>query len=116
NATPYPGAHRPRFVSPRSHADFNARVLRQASVASVHQARAAHVTELHFPLPTDGDAATHARAVVEGAIHGAYENDFYQAHDDDAPPALARLTICAPAPHGELRAGLERGRIVAESV
>ena len=110
------GVRRLLFVGLGAHADFTPRVLRHAAGAGLRVARAAHSKQLHFVLPADGDAATHARAVAEGAIHGAYENDFYQEHDDDAPPALERLTIIAPEPHDELRAAVERGRIVAESV
>jgi leucyl aminopeptidase len=109
------GARRLLFIGLGAHADFTPRVLRQAAGAAVRQARAAHSKQLHFVLPADKEAATRARAVAEGAIHGVYENDFYQEHDADAPPALERLTLVAPEPHDELRTAIEHGRIVAES-
>ncbi|MFL6211980.1 MAG: leucyl aminopeptidase [Pyrinomonadaceae bacterium] len=96
-------------------ADFTPFVLRRAAGASMRAARAAHITHLHFALPATADTTAHARAVAEGALDGAYENDFYQASDTEAPPALARLTIIAPTPHDALHAAITRGHIVAES-
>ncbi|HEX8180085.1 MAG TPA: leucyl aminopeptidase [Pyrinomonadaceae bacterium] len=101
-------------------ADFTPCVLWRAAGAALRAARAAHVRQLHFMLPNVGNAAPPdaelARAVAEGALHGAYENDFYQqTDDDDAVAALTRLTIVAPAPHDALRAAVARGRIIAES-
>ena len=108
------GARRLLLVGLGARADFTPLVLRRAAGAALREARAAHVRQLNFVLPATDSAATLARAVAEGALHGAYENDFYQAQDDDAP-AFQRLTIIAPAPHEALRAAVARGRVVAES-
>src|SRR5205823_4379955 len=62
-----------------------------------------------------GDSAQLARMVAEGAIHGCYENDFYQQREAEAAPALTELTIIAPAPHDALSGAVERARIIAES-
>ena len=102
-----------------THEEFDAHVLRRAAGMAVREARSSRVSHLHFILPQSGesDAAQLVRALAEGAHLGLYDNDFYQTEDDDEPqPALERLTVFAPGNDEALRAGLERARIVAESV
>jgi leucyl aminopeptidase len=109
------GARRLLLLGLGAHADFTPFTLRRAAGAGLRQAQAAHVEQLHFVLPASDDAAQLARMIAEGAIHGAYENDFYQQREDNAAPTLTELTIIAPAPHDALNAAIERARIIAES-
>jgi leucyl aminopeptidase len=99
--------------------EFDAHVLRRAAGVAVREARTSRVRHLQFILPQsgEGDTAHLARALAEGAHLGLYNNDFYQKTDEDEPqPALERLTIVTLREGDDLRAELERARIVAESV
>jgi leucyl aminopeptidase len=90
--------------------------LRRAAAAAVRRAREAGAARLCFVLPKDVDERRAARAVAEGACLGSYENDFYQADEEDegARPSLEEFVVVARSGE-ELSAEVERGRIVAES-
>src|SRR5205085_2246777 len=109
------GVRRLLLLGLGAHADFTPFALRRAAGAAVRQAQSAQVERLHFMLPASGDAAQLARMVAEGAIHGCYENDFYQQREAEAAPALSELTLIVPAPHDAINAAVERARIIAES-
>jgi leucyl aminopeptidase len=99
-----------------SHADFDRHTLSRASGMAVRQAREAHVKHLYFILPSNGASAAPsdlARAVAEGAILGLYDVDFYQHQEEEDQLSLDRLTIIVADKSDELRASLERARIVA---
>ncbi|HEX7177138.1 MAG TPA: leucyl aminopeptidase [Pyrinomonadaceae bacterium] len=115
------GVRRVLLVGLGARAHFDEAVLRRAAGVAAREARAARVKDLHFVLPPGVEATAaraSARAVVEGALLGLYDNDFYQQQNGDEPaPALERLVIVAPHGGGvELSAEVERARIVAESV
>jgi leucyl aminopeptidase len=111
------GARRTLLVGLGSRADFDAASLRRAAGLAVRRAREARVRHLRFMLPdvVAGDAAELARAAAEGAHLGFYENDFYQQHDAEDAPVLERFTIAARDASDEMRAAVERARIVSEA-
>lgn len=108
------GARRLLLLGLGAPADFDSSVLSRAAGLAVRQARAARIRRLSVVLPS-GDEPALARAVAEGAALGLYENDFYQQHEE-ARAELEGLAIVTTQASDELRASIERGRIVAESV
>jgi len=114
--TPPHCARRVLLVGLGSHKDFYPDGLRRASGVAVRSAREARVRHLQFVLPgvEHGNASELVRVVAEGAHLGFYENDFYQQHEEGDQPTLEQFTIAA-APDDQLRAALERARIVAEA-
>jgi leucyl aminopeptidase len=82
---------------------------------AVRQARAARIRRLSLLLPDSGDAQAIVRAATEGSVLGLYENDFYQRREEESVQ-LESLTIIVSEASDGLRAEVERGRIVAESV
>jgi leucyl aminopeptidase len=93
----------------------DARDLQRAAGLAARAARDGRIRQLYFMLPTGGDRHDSTRAVAEGATLGLYEVDFYQNKEEEAPE-LERLTIIVPAAADELRAQVERARIIAEAV
>jgi len=110
-------ARRLLFVGLGLRADCNSITLRRAAGAAVRQAKGAGIKRLQFLLPTvDDHAARHLAGVIaEGALLGFYENDFYKQPEDE-PASLEQLTIVAAQSGDEMRASIERARIIAESV
>ncbi|HYP00659.1 MAG TPA: leucyl aminopeptidase [Pyrinomonadaceae bacterium] len=113
------GARRFLLIGLGSRADFDAGALRRAAGLAVRRARDSRVRHLQFMLPDSGvvgDTAQLSRAATEGAHLGFYENDFYQKRDEEDAPVLARFTIAASRDASdEMRAAVERARIVAEA-
>jgi leucyl aminopeptidase len=127
------GLSRVLLVGLGSHADFGESSLRRAAGMAAREARGARLRSLHLVLPESGEAARRlARAAAEGARLGLYDNGLYQKEDEDES-SLERLTLVVgdgsanPASEesarrlreedgGGLREGLERARVVAESV
>ncbi|HKS28994.1 MAG TPA: leucyl aminopeptidase [Pyrinomonadaceae bacterium] len=108
------GARRIMLLGAGPRAAFDASVLRRAAGMAVRQARAAGIRRLSLLLPGPANDKALSRAATEGAVLGLYENDFYQNHEEQSRP-LETLTIVAGEVNEELRAEVERGRIVAES-
>ncbi|MBV9960159.1 MAG: leucyl aminopeptidase, partial [Acidobacteria bacterium] len=108
-------ATRVLLVGCGAHEDSGAASLSRAAGMAVREARAAHVRQLNFMLPSGDDEARLARAVAEGALMGLYDGDFYQSDDGDGEPQLERLTLIVSAASDELRGAVERGRIIAEA-
>lgn len=98
-----------------AHLDFNAASLSRAAGMAVREARAAHIRHLSFFLPPCDDESRMARAVTEGALMGLYDGDFYQSEVEDDDAKLERLTIIASQVNDEIKASVERGRIIAEA-
>ena len=98
-----------------AHSDFDMAALSRAAGMAVRQARDAHIKHLCFILPAPGDPLRMTRAIAEGARLGLYNADFYQNHEEEQP-AIERLTIITSEMDQQMRAELERSRIVAESV
>jgi leucyl aminopeptidase len=114
------GASRVLLVGLGPRADFDSAALRRAAGLAVRRAREARASHLQFMLPGVSAGDTHAlvRAAAEGAHLGLYENDFYQKREEeDLRPALERFTIAVAASdvNEELRASLERARIVCDA-
>ncbi|HEX8747016.1 MAG TPA: leucyl aminopeptidase [Pyrinomonadaceae bacterium] len=109
------GARRILLLGAGDRAGFDSPALRRAAGMAVRQARAARIRRLSLLLPDSEDSPAMTRAATEGAVLGLYENDFYQRREEESAP-LEALTIIVREAGDELRAELERGRIVAESV
>lgn len=99
-----------------AHEDLTPAALGRAAGLAVRTARLAHLKQLNFLLPSSDDEPHVARAVVEGAVMGLYDGDFYQSDNGDEETQLERLTLITSETSDELRAELERGRIIAEAV
>jgi leucyl aminopeptidase len=113
------GTRRLLLIGLGAHADFNANALNRASAIAVRRARASHIKQLHFILPSTSDAQRMTRAVVEGALLGLYDNAFYRKHEDET--TLERLTIIIQdsefkTQNSKFKTTIERGRIIADAV
>jgi leucyl aminopeptidase len=95
--------------------ELTPRTLSHAAGMVVRQAREAQIKRLHFILPASNDEAGTARAIAEGALLGLYENNFYQAHEEDEAQ-LESLTLVVAEQSEQLRVEIERASIIAESV
>ncbi len=98
---------------------FTLESARRASGLAVQRARKLGVTELstaiHGQDVPDFPAEACAQATIEGLILGAYAyRDFKTDRPDEAH--LEHLTVLLPpeAPHEEISAGIQAGRIIAE--
>jgi leucyl aminopeptidase len=115
------GASRVLLVGVGSRADFDSAALRRAAASAARHAREARVRHLLFMLPEvsgDDSRQEHVRAAAEGAHLGLYENDFYQEREEaDLHTTLERFTIAVVASdvRDEMRAALERARIVSDA-
>lgn len=109
------GVRRILLLGLGNRADFDSSVLRRTAGMAARACRAARIRHLSLLLPDWGDRPAMTRAATEGAVLGLYENDFYQRREDESVQ-LEALTIITGEASAELRAELERGRIVAESV
>ncbi|HLL75246.1 MAG TPA: leucyl aminopeptidase [Pyrinomonadaceae bacterium] len=89
--------------------------LRRAAATAVRRARETKAARVAFILPDCDDRAGAARAAAEGACLGSYENDFYQKREDDDQSPLEEFVVVADGADEEMRAAVERGRVVAES-
>ena len=85
-------------------------VLSRAAAAAARRAREAAASHLTLVVPGHGDQSLAARAAAEGAVLGCYDNGFYQS-EEEGRVALERLTLVAEGT--DLRAAVERGRVVA---
>ena len=114
---PASGARRLLFVGLGARRDFTPSALRRAASVAVRSAREARTPRLHFALPSDTPFAVAelAHVAAEGAILGLYENDFYQAQEDDDQTPFEQITIVASQVDEAARAAVGRGRVVAEA-
>jgi leucyl aminopeptidase len=72
-----------------------------------------------IPDLLEGDIPGAARAIVEGALLGAYSFERYRKRDPSRPPGLATLLVAVPATtvrSPELRAALELAREISAAV
>jgi len=107
------GAARLLLVGLGSRGDFDERVLRRAAATAVREARAARARALHFIMPDADGGAAFARAAVEGALLGLYENGFYQTEEEDAGRLEDLIVVTERGMPAE---EITRARVVAESV
>lgn len=92
--------------------DFKTRQLKQTIAFAVRQAKDEKVKKLSFVLPEF--SAENVQTAIEGAIFGAYENNFYQKKDEKSV-SLESFTLVGDISGDELSASIERGRIIAEA-
>ena len=93
---------------------FSASDLRKLAGAAVRTLKAKSVRSFAFVLPETSIANADAiRALVEGALIGDFEPDYYKSDRKDEK--IDALTIVTQADAKALQSALETGRIVAES-
>jgi leucyl aminopeptidase len=96
-------------------AELKNQTVTNAAGTAVRLAREHHCNELVLVPPPFEDGPALAQFTCQGALLGLYENDFYQQKEDPAT-ALEHVTFVMAGDSSELQSGLERGRIVAESM
>jgi leucyl aminopeptidase len=110
-----PKARRLLLVGVGDRADYSAAQVSQFAGAAIRALRARNVKTIGL-VPRFDNAATAARAAVEGAIIGLFEPDKYRTVEKEER-TVERLVVVAPGADEEaLRSGAERGRVVGESV
>jgi len=95
--------------------DSNPSTFSKAAATAVRSAHSAKAKHLYFVLPRVANEERTARAIVEGATLGLYENGFYQRREETAAQ-LEKVTLIVSGGSDSFRSATERGRIVAESV
>ena len=98
-----------------THGDDDPATLRRAASIASRQAVAAHAKELVFILPECYDRSRMVRAVAEGVGVGLYDGGLYR-QAEEKHGAIERLHIVVSEKSEELRAEVNRGRIVGEAV
>ena len=109
------GARRLLILGRGEHHDDDPASLGRTAAIAVRQATSAHAKELVFILPECYDPLLMARAVAQGAIVGHYDGGLYQQAEEKREE-LERLHIVVSEKSDELRAEVNRGRIVGEAV
>ena len=102
---------------------FTAAELRKLAGAAVRTLKAKSIRSFAFALPESGVAATEGvRAIVEGAIVGNFDTDYYKSDRKDQKIDAVTIVVYKDAQKdaqkGDLKAlegAMQAGRIVAES-
>jgi leucyl aminopeptidase len=115
DGTNHSGTRRLLLLGMGSRADFDHTQLRRAAGMAVREAHKAHVRHLYFLSPQIGEAEKMVSAVSDGALFGLYDGGLYQKHDEEET-SLSKLTIITNERDDDLKAEIERGRLVAEAV
>ncbi|HLS03739.1 MAG TPA: leucyl aminopeptidase, partial [Actinomycetales bacterium] len=92
--------------------------LRRAAGAALLRADGFEKVGIALPLDLDASQAQAAGAVAEGALLGAYRFETYRAQDEKNPvvhPQKLELAVSATRDK-EIRAAVERGRVLAAAV
>jgi leucyl aminopeptidase len=93
---------------------FSASELRKLAGAAVRSLKAKNLSSFAFALPETSIANADAvRAIVEGAIIGDFEPDYYKSDRKDEK--IDALAIVTQADAKALQSAIDAGRIVAES-
>ncbi len=93
---------------------FSASDLRKLAGAAVRTLKAKSLRSFAFALPETSIANADAvRAIVEGAVIGDFEPDYYKSDRKDEK--IEALTIVTQADARALQSAIDAGRIVAES-
>jgi len=93
---------------------FTASELRKLAGAAVRTLKAKSICSFAFAVPeTAVPAADGVRAIVEGALIGSFEPDYYKSDKKDQ--RIDSLTIVAQGDAKGLQSALDTGRIVGES-
>jgi leucyl aminopeptidase len=96
-----------------SRRDYSCDRARKLATAAALSARGRGLGRVAFLQRAPDDRAHDAQAIVEGAILGAYDGDTYKTNARDAAP-LVEVQVIAPRVEAEMRAAVERGRILGE--
>jgi leucyl aminopeptidase len=97
-------------------AKFNADEVRKFAGAAVRFAKARNLRSLAIALPESGvDAGQAARALVEGALIGDFDPNYYASDRKDQ--SIQELTVVVGAHHDAkaIQSAVELGRILGES-
>jgi leucyl aminopeptidase len=97
------------------HRDSDPSTFSKAAATAVRTARLSHIKHLYLILPRVDDEERTARAIIEGATLGLYDNSFYQRREETAAQ-LEKLTLIVSGESDSLHLTIERARIIAESV
>jgi len=92
--------------------EANPERLRVAAALAAKEAGSLEARSLAWVLPSSGDPAAAAEALVVGTILGAYRFDRFRSDGEDSPPSLEALTLLGPA---ELAGAVEAARACAEA-
>ena len=100
-------------------AKFNADELRRVAGAAVRFAKGKNLRSLALllpsSLPTSLPASVAVRALVEGALVGDFDPDYYASDRKDKSIEVLTVLVPAQADRKELEAAMDEGRIVGES-
>lgn len=93
---------------------FSTAEVRKLVGAAVRTLKSKNIRSFAFVLPENGVAPREGvRAVVEGAVVGDFESDYYRSDRKDK--SIEAVTIVAQGEQKTLEQALQTGRIVAES-
>jgi len=96
--------------------DYKSAQVSQMAGTSVRSLRSKNAKTIAIVPRANGDASGIAAAAVEGSLIGSFEPDKYRTVDKDLK-SIDRVVIAVDGAKDEaLSAGIERGRIVGESV
>ena len=110
-------AKRLLLVGVGERADYRAAQVSQFAGAAVRALRARNVKTVGLvPRLADADAALVSSSAVEGAIIGLFEPDKYRTIDKEERTIERLVVVIEGADDEALRRGVERGRVVGESV
>jgi leucyl aminopeptidase len=90
---------------------FSSAELRKLAGAAVRNLKAKSIKSFAFVIP--GGAEDGAKAIVEGALVGNFDPNYYQSDREDKK--IGELVIVATGNEKSLKAGLEQGRIIGEA-
>lgn len=94
---------------------FDEAALRRAAGTAVRSLKSKSLQDLCFVVPDSHASASFVQAAVEGAILGDYEPDQLKTDPKKGDKRLQTFTVLVPALNDDLKAGCERGRIIAEA-
>jgi leucyl aminopeptidase len=97
-------------------ADYQPGKISQMGGTAARFLRGRNIKSVALVPRAEGDAGEVAATVVEGAIIGLFEPDKYRTVDKEKKEIEQLVVIIPDAKRDVVRAGVERGRIIGESV
>jgi len=97
-------------------AEFKARQLSQMAGTAARFLRSKNAKTIAIVARADGDAEGIAQNVISGAIMGLFEPDKYRTKEKEGRVIERFEVVIEGADKGALQRGVERGRIIGESV
>jgi leucyl aminopeptidase len=94
---------------------FSAYDLRRLAGAAVRTLKARGLTSFAFVAPSSIPAEDAVRAIVEGAIVGNFDSDYYRSDRKDQKIEALTIVAGGNADHSSLEKALEEAQIVGES-